>query len=184
MADICGVRLSPFVATATFLSRQICRACRTTAAASAVSATQTLVDLTKEAAAQDETVPGRAEKAASSWSTRIIAAFSTLMILHPLLPLLSPSARLPGQTSLAEEFILPLECNDGLLALLRDYGIFDLALLDIENCIRRTALRKDYFVLSIFGDPSTVVRNTIGSKGTSFTFFAMTNPLHGVQRAE
>ena len=62
--------------------------------------------------------------------------------------------RLPGQASFAAEFVRPQDRDDRLLALLGDNGDFDLALLDIENCIRRTALREDRLVLLIFGDSS------------------------------
>jgi hypothetical protein len=65
--------------------------------------------------------------------------------------------RLPGQASFAAELVRPQDCDDGFLALLGDNGDFDLALLDIENCIRKTTLREDRLVLWIFRDGSAAV---------------------------
>ena len=41
--------------------------------------------------------------------------------------------RLPGQTSLAEKFVGPENCDDCFLALLRNDGDLHLAFLDIED---------------------------------------------------
>jgi hypothetical protein len=41
--------------------------------------------------------------------------------------------------------------------LLREDGDFDLAVLDVENCIRRIALREDLLILSVFKDGSAAV---------------------------
>jgi hypothetical protein len=77
--------------------------------------------------------------------------------------------RLPGQASFTAEFVRPQDCDDGFFALLGDNGDFDLALLDVENCIRRTALRKDRLVLSILDmvrPMLSVSRKTLGSNGS------------------
>jgi hypothetical protein len=89
--------------------------------------------------------------------------------------------RLPGQASFAAEFVRPQDCDDSLLALLGDNGDFDLALLDIENCIRRTALREDLLVFSISGDGSAdvlcVQKNFGIERRLSFAFLNI-NSLH------
>jgi hypothetical protein len=49
------------------------------------------------------------------------------------------------------------ERDNGFLALLGDNGDFDLAILDIGNCIRRVALREEPLILSIFVNGSATV---------------------------
>src|SRR6476660_6605579 len=65
--------------------------------------------------------------------------------------------RLPVQASFSAEFVRPQDGDDGFLALLRDNGDFDLAVLDIEHRIRRFTLREDRFALPIFGDAPTAI---------------------------
>src|SRR5450631_3121577 len=56
---------------------------------------------------------------------------------------------LAGEASFAEEFVRSKNCDDGFLALLRNDGDFHLALLDIENRIRRVSLGKDGLLLDV-----------------------------------
>src|SRR6202011_2761455 len=48
--------------------------------------------------------------------------------------------RMPGKTSFTEEFVCFKNCDDGLLALLRNDGDLHLAFLDVEDRIRRISL--------------------------------------------
>ena len=48
--------------------------------------------------------------------------------------------RLPGKTSLAEEFVCSKNCDDRFLPLLRDDGDLYLAFLDVENRIPSVTL--------------------------------------------
>ena len=57
--------------------------------------------------------------------------------------------RLSDQASFADEFVHAQDGDDRFLALLRDDGDFDFALLDVENRVRVIALRKDDFFLSM-----------------------------------
>ena len=57
--------------------------------------------------------------------------------------------RLSGKASFTEEFVRPKNCDDGFLALLRNDGDLHLALLDVEDLIRRVSLRKDDLVLAV-----------------------------------
>jgi hypothetical protein len=59
------------------------------------------------------------------------------------------SLRLPGQTSLAKEFVRSKNCDDGFPALLRNDGDLHLAFLDVEDRIRRVSLGKDDLVLAV-----------------------------------
>ena len=66
------------------------------------------------------------------------------------------------------------------LPLLGNNGDFDLAFLDVEHRIRRTALREDRFVLSILGDGSAAIHGGekyLRVKRTFFAFFVMTGAL-------
>ena len=74
--------------------------------------------------------------------------------------------RLPGEASFAEEFVRSENCDDGFLALLGNDGDLHLAFLDVEDRIRRVALRKDGLVLAYLADaaPSpTLARKALGS---------------------
>jgi hypothetical protein len=64
---------------------------------------------------------------------------------------------LPGQASFAAEFVRPQDCDDGFFALLGNNGDFDLAIPDIENCIRGAALYEERVALFIFEDGSAAV---------------------------
>src|SRR5271166_2662653 len=65
--------------------------------------------------------------------------------------------QLPGQASFAAEFVRSQDCDDGFFALLGNNGDFDLAIPDIENCIRGAALYEERVVLFIFDDGSAAV---------------------------
>jgi hypothetical protein len=47
---------------------------------------------------------------------------------------------LPGQTTFAKEFVRSKNCDDCFLALLRNDGDLHLALLDVEDRIRKVSL--------------------------------------------
>ena len=64
--------------------------------------------------------------------------------------------RLPGKTSLAEEFVRSKDGDDGFLALLGNDGELHLALLDVKDRIRSVALRKNDLPLAVFGDAPAV----------------------------
>jgi hypothetical protein len=75
---------------------------------------------------------------------------------------------LPYQASFAKEIARSKDRNDRFFALLGDNGDFDLALLDVENSIRRLSLREDNLILLVFEmvlPPSALARNALGSKG-------------------
>ena len=57
---------------------------------------------------------------------------------------------LPGQAPLAAEIASSKDRNDCFFALLGNDGDFDLALLNVENSIRRLSLRKDGLILLVF----------------------------------
>jgi hypothetical protein len=63
--------------------------------------------------------------------------------------------RLPGEASFAKELVWAVDCDDGLFALFGYDSEFDLAPQDVENHIRRTALREHGFTRSIFDDGVT-----------------------------
>src|SRR6266566_6197827 len=65
--------------------------------------------------------------------------------------------QLPCQTSLAEEIALSKDRNDCFFPLFGKNGDFDLALLDVENSIRRLSLREDSLFLLVFGNGSAAV---------------------------
>jgi hypothetical protein len=62
---------------------------------------------------------------------------------------------LPDQASFSKEFVRTQERDNGLLPLLGHYGDFDLAFLDVENCIGGLALGKELVSLSVRGNGST-----------------------------
>jgi hypothetical protein len=64
---------------------------------------------------------------------------------------------LPSQASFAAEFVRPQDCDDGFFALLGNNGDFDLAIPDIENCIRGAALYEERVALFIFENGSAAV---------------------------
>jgi hypothetical protein len=49
-------------------------------------------------------------------------------------------ARLTNQATFAAEFIRPVDCDDGFLAILRNDGDLDLALMDVKDRICHIAL--------------------------------------------
>jgi hypothetical protein len=59
---------------------------------------------------------------------------------------------LSDQATFTKEFVGTQERDNGLLALLGQHCDFDLAFLEIENCIRGVALRKKDFSLSVRGN--------------------------------
>ena len=80
-------------------------------------------------------------------ATRTMAAFSRRMIggvRHRLDG--CHAARLPGKAALAEEIVRAENCDHRFLALLGNNGDLDLALLNIEDGIRRFALRENGLV--------------------------------------
>src|ERR1041385_6648397 len=60
--------------------------------------------------------------------------------------------RLSGKAALAEEFVAFEDRDDGLLALLGNDGDFHLALLDVEDLVRRVTLREYDLVLAVGPD--------------------------------
>ena len=64
--------------------------------------------------------------------------------------------RLPGKTSLAEEFVRTEDCDDRFLALLGNDGELHLAFLDVEDRIGRVALRKDDLAFAVFADAPAI----------------------------
>src|ERR1043166_5180185 len=60
--------------------------------------------------------------------------------------------RLPGKTRFTEEFVRSKNCDDGLLALLRNNGDLGLASLDVEDSVRGISLRKHDLVLAVFAN--------------------------------
>jgi hypothetical protein len=84
-----------------------------------------------------------------------MATFSSRMISHFVIATAVAMRRgCPVRHPSPQNSSDPRTATTAFLALLGDNGDFDLALLDIENCIRRTALREDRLVLLIFGDSS------------------------------
>ena len=75
-----------------------------------------------------------------------------------------------GQAPFAEEIAGFQKCDHGFLALLGDDGLLDLAALNVENRIRRFALRVDNLILPIIGNAPVhrllSTRNTLGSNGS------------------
>ena len=63
---------------------------------------------------------------------------------------------LSGQASFAAKFILPENCDHGLLAVFGNDGDLDLALLDVKNGIRDVSLREDILTLAVFGNRSSL----------------------------
>src|SRR2546430_15857080 len=55
------------------------------------------------------------------------------------------------QTSFAKKVTWSQDCNHRFLALLRNNGEFDLALLDVKNRVRDLSLRENNLILPIFG---------------------------------
>src|SRR4029453_1449468 len=55
------------------------------------------------------------------------------------------------QTRFAKKLTRSEDCNDRFLALLGNDSELDLALLDVENCVRNLSLRKNNLILPIFG---------------------------------
>src|ERR1700720_4223788 len=55
------------------------------------------------------------------------------------------------QTPFAKKMTGSQDCNDCFLALLGNDSELDLALLDVKNRVRDLSLRKNNFILSIFG---------------------------------
>ena len=64
--------------------------------------------------------------------------------------------RLPGQTTFTKEFGRSKNPDDGFLALLRNDGDLHLALLDVEDRIRRVSLGKDDLVLAVLTNAPTL----------------------------
>jgi len=56
---------------------------------------------------------------------------------------------LPGQASLAAEIARSKDRNDCFFPLLGNNGEFDLAVLDVEDSIRRLTLREDNLILLV-----------------------------------
>ena len=71
----------------------------------------------------------------------MIAAFSSRIIkLSVIACNRRYAALLSSQTPLAKKVILPENCDDGFLPLLRNNGKFDPAFLDVENRVRDLSL--------------------------------------------
>src|SRR6266536_5387670 len=97
------------------------------------------------------------ENAGSSWMTRMMVAFSSRMISHSIIavtvamrsvcPTKHPSPKNPRSK----------DRNDCFFPLLGNNGYFDLALLDVENSIRRLSLREDSLILLVCGNGSAAV---------------------------
>ena len=60
----------------------------------------------------------------------------------------------PARHPSPQEFVRSKDGDDGFFALLGKDGDLDLALLDVEDGIRRVALREDRFILAKFGEAS------------------------------
>ena len=91
--------------------------------------------------------------------------------------------RLSDQASFANKFVWPQERDDGFLALLGYDGDFDLALPDIENCIRIVALGKNDIFLRMRGNVATmaaVAKNTAGSNSASLAALRLVLRLAGL----
>ena len=56
---------------------------------------------------------------------------------------------LAGQTALAKEIPLRMDCDDRFLPMLGNNADFDLAFLNVKDRIRRIPLQEDTFILSI-----------------------------------
>src|SRR6266536_5620019 len=87
----------------------------------------------------------------SSWITRMMAAFSSRVILafHHRRDRRHAQG-LRRQASFAKEITRSKDRNDCFFALLGNNGDLDLALLDVENSIRRISLREDSLILLVF----------------------------------
>ena len=70
--------------------------------------------------------------------------------------------RLPGKASFAEEFVRPKDRDDGFLALLGNDGDLHLALLDVEDLVRRVSLRKHDLALAV--GPNAAALADLGEK--------------------
>ena len=82
--------------------------------------------------------------------------------------------RMAIQTSFSEKVARFQNTHDCFLAPLGNNGELDLALLNIKNCVRLAALRKNNLVLMILGYrfPSpTLARNVFGSNAAFLVFF-------------
>jgi hypothetical protein len=55
------------------------------------------------------------------------------------------------ETAFAKELTRSQDSNDGFLALLRNDGELDLAILDVKNSVPAVSLRKNNFILLVFG---------------------------------
>jgi hypothetical protein len=58
---------------------------------------------------------------------------------------------LPDQASLAKEFVNTQQRHHGFFAVPGDNGDFDLAFFDVENRVRKVALREENFALCMRG---------------------------------
>jgi hypothetical protein len=65
-------------------------------------------------------------------------------------------ARLAGQASFTEKFVIPKKCDDGFLALERNDGDLDSAFFNIEHRVGGVALRENDFILAVGRDDPAV----------------------------
>ena len=87
--------------------------------------------------------------------------------------------RLANQAALAQEFVRSENRDNGLLSLLRNDGDFDLSFFDIENQIRRIALRKKDLLLWMAGNDAPLGHRFQEHSWIEFHAIAHGGPVQG-----
>ena len=98
------------------------------------------------------------ENLGSSWSTRIIAAFSMRMISHSVMAVTVERRRDCPFDSPRQKIFLCMERNNRFLALTRKDGDFAFARSNIKYRIRWFGLVVDCLTISVLGDGPSALR--------------------------